>query len=294
MRETASEPKTLSDAAFLRLRSDIVTGALRPGAKLKIGDLVKRYEVGASPLREALARLSADHLVVLQGQRGFTVAPISRQELDDLIHVRQLVECDAVARSVERGDVEWETRIVAAYFRLQRAHQVSAERGFAWSQEWERCNREFHDAVVSECGSPWLLRMQQSLYAQCERYRHIAFVNPCVPRDGDAEHKGIMDACLARKGELAHRLTAEHIAKTASSVAALLPEAAGSQGVSRAMRLLGDVAPGRKAAVRAEPSVPKKRGFETKPTSTTIKSRAAAAASVPARSRRRMPAAAKA
>lgn len=279
MRNATSEPRTLSDAAFLRLRTDIVTGTLRPGAKLKIGDLVSRYDVGASPLREALARLSAEQLVVLQGQRGFTVAPISREELDDLIHVRQLVECDAVARSVKRGDVEWEARIVAAYFRLQRAHRTSAARGFVWSQDWEHCNREFHDAVVSACGSPWLLRMQQSLYSQCERYRHIAFVNPRVPRDGDAEHKAIMDACLARKGDLARRLTAEHIARTATAVSALLPETADAMLPSRAMRLLGDALPVDRAAVG------------TKPSAAAVKSRAAAAA--PARARRRNPAAAK-
>jgi DNA-binding GntR family transcriptional regulator len=239
----SAEPRTLSDAAFVRLRSDIVSGELRPGAKLKIADLVTRYDVGASPLREALARLSAEHLVVLEGQRGFTVAPVSRQELEDLSHVRQLVEGDAVVRSVEQGDVEWEARIVAAYFRLQRAHQASAARSFTWSPEWERCNQEFHAAVVAACDSPWLIRVQRSLYTHSERYRHIAFVSPQVSRDGDAEHKAIMDACLARKPELARRLTVEHIARTAATVAALLSTGRQAAGPSRAMRLLAEAVP---------------------------------------------------
>ncbi len=251
MPEASAGPRTLSDAVFLRLKSDIVTGALRPGTKLKITDLVERYDVGASPMREALARLTSEHLVVLQGQRGFTVSPISRSELEDLTRVRQLVECDAVARSIELGDVVWEARIVAAYFRLQRAHSTSAARSFVWSQEWERSNREFHDAVVSECGSPWLLRMQQALYAQCERYRHIAFENPRVPRDGDAEHKAIMDACLARKVELARRLTAEHIGKTAAAVAPLLSEPHGQRRGSRLARLLDDYADQDRRAAKA-------------------------------------------
>ena len=123
MPQQMDEPRTLSDAAFLRLRADIMTGALKPGAKLKIGDLVTRYEVGASPLREALARLSSDHMVVLEGQRGFTVASISREELADLARVRALIEAEAVALSIARGDVEWEARIVASYFRLQKAHR---------------------------------------------------------------------------------------------------------------------------------------------------------------------------
>ena len=234
----AAEPKTLSDAAFLRLRADIMRGDLRPGTKLKIGDLVARYDVGASPLREALARLSSDHLVVLEGQRGFTVAPISKSDVLDLARVRQLVEGEAVAQSVERGDVDWEARIVAAYFRLQRAHRQSEAKSFAWSQAWEDRNREFHDALCSACGSVWLLRLQQQLYEQSERYRHITFDKPRVPRDGDAEHKAMMDACLARNVGTARRLAAQHIQRTATIVSELIPDDAIAKPTSRIVRLM--------------------------------------------------------
>lgn len=239
MPQQMDEPRTLSDAAFLRLRADIMTGALKPGTKLKIGDLVSRYEVGASPLREALARLSSDHMVVLEGQRGFTVASISREELADLVRVRQLVEAEAVALSIARGDVEWEARIVASYFRLQKAQRQAQEVG-RWSLAWEECNRQFHDALVSDCGSVWLLRMQQQLYAQSVRYRFVSFDQPQPPRDGDAEHKALMDACLARNVERARRLTIEHIERTAKAVAAILPRpvSADDKSASRISQLL--------------------------------------------------------
>lgn len=232
------EPRTLSDAAFLRIKSDIVSGALRPGAKLKVPDLVERYGVGASPLREALARLSAEHLVTLEGQRGFTVAPISRTEFEDLTTVRRLIEGEAVSRSVRLGGVDWETRIVAAFFRLQRAQQACLDNDYAWSEEWERSNREFHEAAVSESGSLWLLRLRRSFYSQCERYRRIAFAQPRVPRSAEADHKAIMDACLARNVALARRLSEEHIAKTAERVMPLLPQAEPARQPSRAALLL--------------------------------------------------------
>lgn len=239
MPQQVGEPRTLSDAAFLRLRADIMTGALKPGTKLKIGDLVTRYEVGASPLREALARLSSDHMVVLEGQRGFTVAAISREELADLARVRGLIESEAVALSIARGDVEWEARIVASYFRLQKAQHLAQEEG-RWSLAWEDCNRQFHDALLSGCGSIWLLRVQQQLYAQSVRYRFIAFDQPQLPRDGDAEHKALMDACLSRNVERAQRLTIEHIERTAKAIAAILPDAVAveDKAASRILQVL--------------------------------------------------------
>ncbi len=262
MPQQMGEPRTLSDAAFLRLRADIMTGALKPGTKLKIGDLVTRYEVGASPLREALARLSSDHMVVLEGQRGFTVAAISREELADLARVRALVEAEAVALSIARGDVEWEARIVASYFRLQKAHR-QAEAAGKWSLAWEDCNRQFHDALLSDCGSIWLLRVQQQLYAQSVRYRFISFDQPQPPRDGDAEHKALMDACLSRNVERARRLTIEHIERTAKAVSAILPRsiAAEDKAASRILQVLNGsqkAMPFRSAVGKAKPAAVRK------------------------------------
>ena len=68
---------TLATAAYERLRQDIVGGRLIPGEKLRVDALRDRYEIGGSPLREALARLSAEGLVAQQEQKGFRVSAIS-------------------------------------------------------------------------------------------------------------------------------------------------------------------------------------------------------------------------
>jgi DNA-binding GntR family transcriptional regulator len=217
--------KTLADAAYKRIREDIISGALKPSEKLKFATMVTRYEFGVSPLREALARLSSDHLVLLESQRGFTVAPVSREELLDVSRVRQLVEAEAVALSIQNGNVDWEAGIVAAFFRLQRAEERRPENSAEWAQEWENCNNAFHAALISQCGSIWLLRLQELVYAQHKRYRFISLQHPRDRRDLTAEHKALKDACLNRDVELARRLTAEHIEKTANFVAELLPSA---------------------------------------------------------------------
>lgn len=219
-----STSKTLGDAAYRRIRADILSGELKPSEKLKFSAMVSRYAFGLSPLREALTRLSSDHLVLFEGQRGFTVAPTSREELFDVSRMRKLVDGEATVLSIANGDIEWEASIVAAFFRLQRAEERRHVDTTAWAQEWEDCNFAFHTAVTSQCRSIWLQRFQEMLYAQHKRYRVLSLHHPVAYRDLNAEHKAIMDACLNRDVALARRLTDAHIDNTANFVATLLPE----------------------------------------------------------------------
>jgi DNA-binding GntR family transcriptional regulator len=215
---------TLADLADRHLRHDIVRGMLKPGEKLTAAALIQRYGIGASPLREALSRLSADHLVLLQGKRGFTVAPISLADLDDISRARRLVETEAVRLSVNEGDELWEARMVAAFHRLERADE-RLKSGAALEPEldaWEQRNRDFHEAIISACCSPWLLRLQHLLFTQHERYRRLSLGKPDPGRDLQAEHRAIMQACLERDAARAAGLVGTHIDLTAASVRALL------------------------------------------------------------------------
>jgi len=75
--DAITEPHSLgvAEAAYSRLRSDILGGELLPGMKLKLDALRERYDVSVNTLRETLSRLAADGLVEAEGQRGFTVIP---------------------------------------------------------------------------------------------------------------------------------------------------------------------------------------------------------------------------
>src|ERR1043165_1318875 len=105
----------VADAAYSRLRADILGGELLPGMRLKLDALRDRYEVSVNTLRETLSRLAADGLVEAEGQRGFTVMPATLADLIDITETRRLLECHAAKLSVEQADLEWESRLVAAY-----------------------------------------------------------------------------------------------------------------------------------------------------------------------------------
>jgi GntR family carbon starvation induced transcriptional regulator len=235
------DARTLAELAYQRIRNDIVAGVLKPEEKLRIVPLAKRYGVGPSPLREALSRLSSDYLVVAEGQRGFHVSPIGARDAADISAMRCLIECEAVRQAVQHGDEAWESRIVAAYYRLQKADQRLREGQKGAVDEWEERNRDFHEAIVSACDALWLRRLQQLLFAQHERYRRLSLQHPPMAkteqrspfapapfpgRDLDAEHRSLMEACLARDGDRAAELLRDHIQATTLAIAAILDPAA--------------------------------------------------------------------
>jgi DNA-binding GntR family transcriptional regulator len=218
-----STATTLTSAVYERLRRDVLVGRLRPGEKLRIEALRATYEVGASPLREALNRLSAEGLVVQEDQRGFRVSPVSLDDLKELTRTRCWLNEIALRESIARGDTAWEERVVLTHHRLART-PVYSDASSKLDSEWERRHREFHAALISACGSRWLTAFCESLFDQADRYRYLS-VYAHEHRDFVGEHRAIMEAALAHNAESAVRLLIEHISKTAELVRSLEAEA---------------------------------------------------------------------
>ena len=220
------EGGTLADAAYRALRVDIIRGARPPGERLRIEKLKTIYNVGPTPLREALQKLSADQLVLAEGNRGFTVAPLDFVAFSDLNTARTAVETAALRLSVAQGDDAWEAGVVAASYIMRKEDAALVRSGLGVPDAWERANAAFHAAMVAGCGSRWLLRIRADLHDQCERYRRASVYQKIGQRDLTAEHGAIADAVLARDADLACKLTERHFALTASSLSGIAEAAA--------------------------------------------------------------------
>ncbi len=214
---------TLAEAAYERIRADILAGRFGADTKLGIQQLKERYAIGASPLREALSRLVADGFVALTGQRGFRVAPISLADLRDVTRLRVLFETESLRDSIAVGDDAWEAAVVAAFHRLSKI-EPSREEQFA---EWERRNADFHDVLVSACPSPRLLQFRKNLFDQHKRYRSLSTRMPTPERDIAREHREIMDAAMARDSMRACAAVALHIQLTAQQLERYVAEFGG-------------------------------------------------------------------
>ncbi len=199
---------TISDDGYRRIRSDIIFGKLRPAQKLRLEALREFYGVSISTLREILCRLSSDGLVVAEGKKGFEVAPVSVDDLKELAELRLLLETHAMTASFARGDVEWEGRVVSAHHKL-----AATERGMASKTTnhvlWKQYDSEFHQALISNCGSRALMQTHAAVFDKYFRYLVLAlsYRGEVVPR----EHKQLLDYALKRDAARAKTVLAAHI-----------------------------------------------------------------------------------
>ena len=204
-------PASLTQAAYLRLRADLLACRIRPGERVKINDVCRQFAVSLGAVREALARLTSEGLVVAEPQRGFRAAPITADELRDLTMVRIEIEGLCLRRAVALGDLAWESQVVAALHRLSRTPERVADDPRRVTEEFSQAHGAFHAALVAACGSQTLLRVRTQLFAQSERYRRLSVPLAAGERDLNAEHSAIAEAVLARDAVAAVGLMAQHL-----------------------------------------------------------------------------------
>ena len=213
-RVTAGE--TALDAAYENIRADLLAGSFAPEAKLRVEELCARYGLGPTPIREALSRISAGGMIVATPNRGYRVAAVSRAEYRELVELRLALEPDALARSIARGDIDWEARVAAAYHRLATMQKRLREKAADGLRNWAREDRGFHLALLSDCGSDWLLRFCASIYDQTARYHRDRILQGVAPvRQTEDEHRALLDAALRRDAKGAAALLRKHIQNVA-------------------------------------------------------------------------------
>jgi DNA-binding GntR family transcriptional regulator len=206
----ATSPVTRTERVYEILRTELLNGGLRPGQKLKLVELTQRFGVSQSVIREALTRLTEQDLLIATPQRGFRVRDLSIEDIAELTETRIQVESLALGLAVERGDLQWETGILAAHHRLERT-PVTRDDGTV-SEDWSTAHRDFHQALLTGCGNRRLESVANSLRDSAELYRRWYWVlTDDHERDLAREHRQLKDLALARDADRAMKVLAEHI-----------------------------------------------------------------------------------
>lgn len=204
-----SKSITAGDSAYELIKSDIIFGRLKPGQRLKLDEIKSTYDVSVSTLREILYRLNAESLVIAEGQRGFTVAPVTQQNFRDIASMRIFIEGYALTKAFERGDVEWEAEVVAAHHRLSRLEEQIMAGDRSNPQAWKNYDRAFHHALVSACGSQTLLQTHARIFDQYLRYQIAAVI--FRGRIAAEEHRKLLQCALDRDHSKAISILSIHI-----------------------------------------------------------------------------------
>ena len=212
----------LTEQAVQSLRRDVTLGVFEPGQKLKLDELQSLYGFSSSPLREALSKLSQEGLIRADERKGFRVADISRNDLEDITRMRLMLDAQALEAAMQQGDDEWEAAIVAAHYKLDKLERALPDGPVVLDEAWIEAHKEFHLAMLAACGSPRLLQWCATLFDQAERYRQFSARHRMTSKRKSSEHKRIMDAVIRRDVPTARALLIDHISSTQRNILLVL------------------------------------------------------------------------
>jgi DNA-binding GntR family transcriptional regulator len=189
----------------------IITGRLRPGARLPIEELAELLEMSPMPIREAVRRLDAAGLVENIPHRGARVTGLSITDLAEVYEARIALEVLAIRRAAERF-----TRAREAVVR--RALAALNEMSDDSSAETSAAHERFHFALYTAAESTWLVRLIRPVWETSERYcLEVPQCRQLAARR--SEHEQIVDACAAGDPDRAALALHRHLATTANNIA---------------------------------------------------------------------------
>ena len=187
-----------------RLLVDIIIGALKPGEQLDENALARRYNGGLAGIRDALARLALEGLVLRKARVGTTVAPLDPAEAHDAFEARRLVEIHCAGLAAARGgDIE-----IGAI----RATLAGGEAAIAAddARALAEMDEAFHVAIATASGNRTLAKMVVTLHHQTARY----WLNTMTPPSRAeslaalADHRALADAIASRDPQGARAMMA--------------------------------------------------------------------------------------
>lgn len=187
-------PRLLKSRLYQRLLVDIIIGVLAPGEQLDENALAKRYGGGLAGIREALARLALEGLVVRRARVGTSVAPLDLMGAREAFEARRLIEvhCAGLA-AAHASDAE----VAAIRATLDSGEQAVTDNDVAALAAMDEA---FHVAVAAASGNRALAKMVVTLHHQTARYWLYAMRGPTTDESYTAlnEHRALAEAIASR------------------------------------------------------------------------------------------------
>jgi len=204
-----------------QLRTAILSGDVRPGAKTSQAELARDMEVGRTPLREAIRMLQTEGLIVTEPNRRVVIASLSIEDAEELYLVRIALEV-AAARVTLPQLTEADFAELEGYM-AQMTHLAGG--GPPSLALFRAPHRAFHERFVGGAGRR-STRLVAELFDHSERYRRVyGSINPVEYDKRAAEHRAMLDAAIAGDGDaLADALAAHYVATALLVTSALDPD----------------------------------------------------------------------
>lgn len=204
------------DCLYATIKSQLVSFAIRPDARINEGRLAAALATSRTPVREALNRLVSEGLIEQRHGEGFFCRPLRPADIFELYELRGVLEAAHVRLAAERAD----DAPLAALRDDLHANGLSTEGKTVG--EATAADEAFHEGIAELTGNAAMMR---ALRRVNERIRFVRWVDMASRvRQTKSEHKAIMDALMAREGDEAARIMDEHIARRMDEIVAAVRE----------------------------------------------------------------------
>ncbi|MGP8304454.1 GntR family transcriptional regulator [Streptomyces inhibens] len=203
--------QALSDSVYENIKAMVMDHEITPGARVSIEALARALKVSPTPIREALARLESDGLVVKRTLSGYrTTELLTRQGLEELFEMRQLLEPRAAALAAVNAS-EAQLDGIEQIAEEMQSHPGPAGR-YAAYRDFAALDQRFHDAIAQASQRPLLADAVERLHSHLHIFRLSSVLGTDDPTF--AEHERVVRAILRRNPDRAAEAMAEHLARS--------------------------------------------------------------------------------
>ena len=197
---------------------DVFQGVLRPGQRLKVEHLAKRYGVSATPIREALVELAGIGVAELAPNRGAVLRPFGQQQLREICQVRRILESEATRCACGRIDPHELSQLED-----ELAQLLEGDRGPDWSDNTRAADTRLHELIRQHCGSE---RLAYEIGRYGTMYRVLRDVvherlkarSDYAQIEENTEHRAIVRALRAEQPAAAAEAMQHHIQQSANTL----------------------------------------------------------------------------
>jgi DNA-binding GntR family transcriptional regulator len=208
---TSVQPQTevsAGAAAYERLKRAIVTAAIAPGTPLSEAVLMERFEVGRTPMREALHRLAGDGLVVIFPRRGMLVAQLGLLEIQQLFEARIAVEGEIARLAATRGSSSDRAEIVRINWEIAATEVSGSFNAFL------DVDQQFHRNLMRVARNRYLSDAADRILTLNEWLWHVHMTRHGVVESDFASHDAIVEAVAGGNAVGAKQTMIDHIERS--------------------------------------------------------------------------------
>lgn len=202
--------KSQADKVYARIKADIISHAIKPGEQIVNAQLVERYQVGTTPVREALQRLTQDRFVQPIPRFGYIVSPITVNYLQEMFELRAVLEVAAARLAAERASDE-DLVVISDLAELNMADDETDDPRVAFLN----ADAQFHHAIANAAGNTRLTEMISRQLDEMTRVMYNAITwKKDSPSHRISAHVELAQALRDRDPDRAEQISREMVARS--------------------------------------------------------------------------------